>query len=69
MAKPKLKFKDAFERLEKIVSELESEDVDLEDALKKYAEGLELVQLCKGRLEEAENKVKEIKKRFHEAGE
>lgn len=64
MAKQKLKFKDAFARLEKIVSSLESEDVDLEDALLKYAEGLELVKLCKGRLEEAENKVKEIKARF-----
>ena len=64
MPKQKVKFKDAFQRLENIVSELESEDVDLEEALKKYAEGLELVKLCKGRLEEAENRVKEIKAKF-----
>ena len=58
------KFKDAFERLEKIVSELESDDVDVEDAMKKYAEGLKLVRMCKGRLEEVENRVKEIKNRL-----
>ena len=55
-------FKDAFERLEQIVASLESDDIDVEDAVKKYAKGLALVKLCKGKLEEAENKVKEIQK-------
>jgi len=59
--KKSFKFKEAFERLENIVSELENEDADVDDAMKKYAEGLELVEACKGRLEEMENKVKEIK--------
>lgn len=59
--KKSFKFKDAFERLEKIVQELESDDVDLQEALKKYAEGLALVNVCKGKLGEVENKVKEIK--------
>ena len=64
MTKLKFKFKDAFERLEKIVSDLESEDVDVEDAMKKYADGLELIQLCKQSLEAVENKVKEIKSKY-----
>lgn len=61
MTKKSFKFKDAFERLEKIVADLESDDVDVEEAMKKYAEGLTLVQMCKGKLEEVENKVREIK--------
>lgn len=63
MPKPTFKFKDAFERLEKIVAELQSDDVDVEEALKKYEEGLRLIAACKGRLEEVENKVKEIKEK------
>ena len=62
MPKKPIKFKDAFERLEQIVASLESDDIDVEDAVKKYAEGFALVKLCKGKLEEAENKVKEIQK-------
>ncbi|MDP3963943.1 MAG: exodeoxyribonuclease VII small subunit [bacterium] len=66
MPKQKFKFKDAFERLEKIVSSLEGDDIDVEDAMKKYAEGLELVKLCKQNLEEVENKVKEIRSTYAE---
>lgn len=66
MSSPKQKFTDAFQRLERIVTELESKDIDLEDALKKYAEGLALAKLCKERLEQAENRVREIKARFEE---
>ena len=61
MMKQKFKFKDAFGRLEEIVTALESDDVDVEEAMQKYAEGLDLVKLCKGKLEEVENKVKELK--------
>lgn len=61
MQKKQIKFKDAFERLEQIVSSLESREVDVEDAVKKYAEGLALVNICKAKLEEAENKIKEVK--------
>lgn len=61
MPKKPLKFKDAFERLEQIVASLGSDDIDVEDAVKKYADGLALVRLCKGKLEEAENSVKEIR--------
>ncbi len=62
--KQKFKFNEAFARLEHIVSELEGDEVDLDEAMKKYAEGLRLVSLCKERLEEVENKVKEIKQSY-----
>jgi exodeoxyribonuclease VII small subunit len=50
-------FEKALERLDKIVQELESGDVKLEDALKKYEEGVKLVRLCQGRLGQAEKKI------------
>lgn len=58
----KFKFKDAFERLEKIVADLESDDIDVEDAANTYAEGLALAKLCTQKLAEAENTIKEIRK-------
>jgi len=53
-----------FQELERIVQELETDKVDLEESIKKFERGLELADLCKKRLTEVENKVVEIKKKF-----
>ena len=42
-----VKFEKALERLEKIVEELESGNIPLEEALKKYEEGVKLCRICK----------------------
>ena len=52
-----LKFEKALERLEKIVEDLESGNMPLEDALKKYEEGVKLSRLCTEKLTQAESKV------------
>lgn len=52
-----LPFEKAMEKLEKIVSELESGDISLEEALKKYEEGVRLSQICQERLSQAEKKI------------
>lgn len=52
-----IKFEDALKRLEKIVSELESGDLSLDDSLKKYEEGVKLAQFCSKKLETARRKV------------
>ncbi len=52
-----IKFEKALERLEKIVEELEAGNVSLEDALKKYEEGVKLSVLCQKRLGQAEKKI------------
>jgi exodeoxyribonuclease VII small subunit len=57
-------FGEAFDNLNKIVEQLESGDVDLNDALKQYEEGLKLVQECKKQLETVENKVKVIRDKY-----
>ncbi|MCM8775874.1 MAG: exodeoxyribonuclease VII small subunit, partial [Candidatus Omnitrophica bacterium] len=52
-----IKFEKAIERLEKIVEELESGNVSLEDALKKYEEGVKLSRTCQQKLSQAEKKI------------
>ena len=57
-----IKFEKALERLEKIVEDLEAGNVSLEEALKKYEEGVKLSVLCQRRLWEAEKKIEVLTK-------
>lgn len=58
------KFEQLLLRLEEISSLLESDDVDLEDSIKLYGEGIELSRKCYNILEKAELKVTELKKQL-----
>ncbi len=50
-------FEDAVKRLQTIVEKLERGDLPLEQAMESFAEGVQLVQFCHRKLEEAEKKV------------
>ncbi len=50
-------FESALQRLEQITTELEQGELSLEKSLKKFNEGIELVNFCTSRLEEARNQV------------
>jgi exodeoxyribonuclease VII small subunit len=52
-----IKFEEALKKLEKIVEDLEKGDLSLDEALKKYQEGVELARLCSQRLESAKKKI------------
>lgn len=52
-----LKFEKAMEKLEKIVQDLESGEISLEDALRRYEEGVKLSRACQAKLAEAEKKI------------
>jgi len=52
-----IKFEEALKKLEKIVEDLEKGDLSLDEALKKYQEGIELSRLCSQRLENAKKKI------------
>jgi len=67
--KKQFDFGKAYEELEGIVGWFETEEVDLDEGLKKFERGLELAKLCKERLKEVENKVTEIKAKFDEVEE
>jgi len=53
-------FESALEELEKIVKELESGNVDLDSAIKKYTEAMELAKFCSEKLKDATDKVNKI---------
>jgi exodeoxyribonuclease VII small subunit len=51
------KFESAMERLENIVESLEKGDLSLDESLKIFEEGMNLLSFCSKKLEEAERKV------------
>lgn len=50
-------FEKTLSKLEKIVEDLEGGDLPLDEALKKYEEGVKLAGLCTKKLETAQKKV------------
>jgi exodeoxyribonuclease VII small subunit len=50
-------FEGSLKRLEEIVAELEGNKLALEQSLEIFEEGVKLVRLCAGRLDEAERRI------------
>lgn len=57
-----IRFEEALKKLEKIVDALEQGDLSLDEALKKYQEGIELSRICTQRLENAKKKIEMLSK-------
>lgn len=55
-----LTFKEASVELERVVRQLEGGDLELEDALERYARGVELLRSLRERLNNAEQKVQAL---------
>ncbi|MFA6815250.1 MAG: exodeoxyribonuclease VII small subunit [Lentisphaeria bacterium] len=53
-------FDQALQRLEKLVQQLESGDLSLEDSMKAYEEGMKLNKLCADKLGQAEKKIEKL---------
>ena len=62
MAKQKMSFEQALERLEEIVSKIEDGQVSLEQSIEKYAEGIKLIDQCRSILDKAEKKIELLTK-------
>lgn len=58
-----MKFETALKRLEQIVEKLESGQTDLDDSIKLFEEGTELVKFCSKKLEEVKRKVEILVKK------
>ncbi len=56
-----ISYEDAMKRIDEIVSSLEKGDVPLEEALKLFEEGTKLTNLCYKKLENAKQKITELK--------
>ncbi|MBR1416460.1 MAG: exodeoxyribonuclease VII small subunit [Bacilli bacterium] len=55
-------FEDSLSELEAIVKELESGEVDLDKAIKKYSDAMKLVKVCGDKLTKATEEVNKILK-------
>ena len=53
----KISFEENIEKLEKIVTDLEKGNLNLDDSLKKFEEGMKISKDCNKILEEAEKKI------------
>ena len=53
-------FESSLKALESIVERLEDENINLEDSVKSFGAGINLVKECQKQLEDAELKVKEL---------
>lgn len=60
--KNKKNFEEAMKRLEEIAGAFESGDLSLEDSIKIYEEGTQLIEFCQKKLDEAEKKVQKLTK-------
>ena len=59
-AKKEMTFEEKIKRLESIVNELESGEVNLDDAIAKYTEAMKLSKECSDKLTEVTEKVNKI---------
>lgn len=62
----KLPFKQSMSRLEEIIAALEKNEIELEDAIALFEEGLQLVNSCDSHLKNFENRVQELLNTYQE---
>jgi exodeoxyribonuclease VII small subunit len=55
-------FEDALAQLEEMVEEMESDQIPLEELIRKYEQGTRLFRLCEKRLDEAQGRIEIIRK-------
>tara|TARA_Y100000994_G_C15641725_1_gene421568 strand:+ start:90 stop:308 length:219 start_codon:yes stop_codon:yes gene_type:complete len=55
-----INIEDAFNQLSQIVSEIEKDNISLENALKLFEDGMALTKICKNKLKNAEEKVNSL---------
>ena len=62
MAKEKMTFEQALGKLEKIVEQIESGKIGLEESIARYEEGIKLIKQCRAILDAAEKKIQLLAK-------
>ena len=62
MAKQKVTFEQALGKLERIVEQIESGQIGLEESIARYEEGIKLIKQCRTILDAAEKKIQLLAK-------
>ena len=58
MSEKKQTYEEALSKLEKIIDEIENNEITLDESLKKYQTGVGLIKFCQEKLSEVEQKIK-----------
>lgn len=64
MAKETFDYQKLSAELDKILDEMQSTDIDIDEAVKKYEQGMKILAELESRLKTAENKVKKVRADF-----
>jgi len=59
-----VKYSKAVKRLDEIIEKIESESIDVDELSAKVKEAVELIDLCKAKIEKADLEVKQVVSRF-----
>lgn len=60
MSEDKLTYQQLSTNLDRVLAQLQEPDIDVDQALKLYEEGLRLAKQCEARLKQAENKLTKL---------
>ncbi len=64
-----IKYSKAMKRLDEIISKIENEDIDVDELSERVKEAVELIKLCKNKIQKAEMEVKQVVDGFNKEDE
>lgn len=64
MTKEKIKYGEAIQELEEILQKIQDGDVDVDDLAKKTKKAIELIKICKSKIEKTEIEIKKVVESF-----
>ena len=59
-----IKYSKAIEKLEEIMEKIESDSIDVDELSERVKEAVELIKVCKGKIDKAELEVKQVVEGF-----
>lgn len=65
-AKKEIKYTEAMDELNNILKDLQAENIDVDELSLKVKRAVELIQLCRQRIEKTESEVKKIVEEFEQ---
>jgi exodeoxyribonuclease VII small subunit len=69
MNKKAVKYREAVDELNNILEDLQSEEIDVDEVSEKVKRAVELIKLCRAKIEGTELEVRKIVKEFEEESE
>lgn len=58
------KYREAIEHLDEIISQIENDDIDVDELAMQVKEAVKLIRICKAKIDKAELEVKQVVEEF-----